>query len=162
MTYYFIQVKKISKEGLVEHLDWEPVYLALEQHLGINAPGYVMYETVLWSEIHKTWYFMPRQISHENYTEERHPYACSNLMIYANENFTDIRSIPIGEYNPIYGFSAARFVPGTDETVIIALRIMEIDQIFSTRIIVFSVTGTILLVEEEVLNGIKYEGLEFT
>ncbi|GAU95727.1 hypothetical protein RvY_07299-2 [Ramazzottius varieornatus] len=155
-------VKKISKEGLVEHLDWEPVYLALEQHLGVKPPGYVMHETVLWSDIQKTWYFMPRQISHENYTEERHPYTCSNLMIYANENFTDIRSMPIGEHNPIYGFSAARFVPGTDDTVIIALRIMEIDEIFSTRIIVFSITGTIHLVEEEVLNGLKYEGLEFT
>jgi len=154
-------IKKISKDGMVEHIDWNPVYSALEAHLGVRAPGYVMHESVLFSEINRKWYFMPRQISHENHTEERHPYTCSNQMIIANEDFSEFRTISIGETNPLFGFSAARFVPGTDDTVIIALRIMEVDELFSTRIVVFSITGTILLVEEEVLEGLKYEGLEF-
>ncbi|OQV20664.1 Soluble calcium-activated nucleotidase 1 [Hypsibius exemplaris] len=154
-------IKRISKDGLVEHLDWNPVYDAMENHLGIKAPGYVMHETVLWSEKLRKWYFMPRQISSLNHTEERHPYTCNNVMIIANEDFSEFRNISIGEPNPLFGFSAARFVPGTDDSVIIALRIMEIDDLFSTRIVVFSITGTILLVEEEVLEGLKYEGLEF-
>ncbi|OWA53029.1 Soluble calcium-activated nucleotidase 1 [Hypsibius exemplaris] len=154
-------VKRISKEGFIEHLNWNPLYQALENHLGIKPPGYVMHEAVLWSERLRKWYFLPRQINPQNYTEERHPYTCNNVMIVVSEDFSEFKNVSIGEPNPLFGFTSARFVPGTDETVVVALRIMEVDDLFSSRIVVFNINGSILLVEEEILEGLKYEGLEF-
>ncbi|XP_055327329.1 soluble calcium-activated nucleotidase 1-like isoform X2 [Paramacrobiotus metropolitanus] len=154
-------VKKVSKDGFVEHLDWNTQYAAIEKELGIKPPGYIMHEAVLWSQIRQHWHFLPRQISPENFTEERHPYTCSNVMLSINADYTQFQKLNIGEHNPLYGFSAARFVPGTDDNVIVALRIMEVGDTFTTRIIVFTINGNILMEEELVLDGLKYEGIEF-
>lgn len=156
-----LQLKKVSKGGHVEHLDWNLKFNALENHLGISPPGYVMHESVLWSEKNQKWYFLPRQISHENYTAERHPYANANLMITADGGFSHFRNFTIGQANPLYGFSAARFVPGSNDSIIVALRIMEIGDNFSTHLLAFTINGDIILEEEEVLDGLKYEGIEF-
>lgn len=66
----------------------------------------------------------------------------------------------IGEIIPTHGFSSLKFLPGTDDTVIIALKSEEDKGRSATYITAFHIDGKILFPETKVAD-LKYEGLEF-
>lgn len=102
-----------------------------------------------------------------------------NLLISAEENFTKVKvvavgnlqllsstkiinfSFQLGKYKPTFGFSSFKFVPGTDDNVIVALQTEELNGKTSTYITAFTITGKTLLASERIETELKYEGLEF-
>lgn len=66
----------------------------------------------------------------------------------------------IGEVMPTHGFSSFKFIPGTKDEVIVALKTEEFQGRIATYITAFTIHGIILLNETKI-DDIKYEGFEF-
>lgn len=66
----------------------------------------------------------------------------------------------VGSLNPTHGFSTFKFVPNTDDQIILALKSEEDAGKIATYIMAFTLDGRILLSETKI-GDVKYEGLEF-
>ncbi len=85
-------------------------------------------------------------------------------MIIASEDFSEIKVKKITPLTPTRGFSSFKFVPGTSDSIVVALKSeeKEADHTQTAHITVFNLdSGEILLPETEIAGGFKYEGLEF-
>lgn len=83
-------------------------------------------------------------------------------MLTADDNFENIGMTTVGSSpNPILGFSSFKFIPGLDDELIVAIKSKEFNNEISTYILVFDITGNVLLPETLVDNQIKFEGIEF-
>ena len=67
----------------------------------------------------------------------------------------------VGEHNPQHGFSSMKFVPGTNDRDIIALKTIEEKGATETFVLMFDIEGKELL-KETSIGTQKFEGLEFT
>uniref|UniRef100_A0A0K8SGY6 Apyrase n=2 Tax=Lygus hesperus TaxID=30085 RepID=A0A0K8SGY6_LYGHE len=153
-------VKKISPKGEVESLNWVDNYKALRSHLGIEFPGYMLHESAVWSDIHRRWFFFPRRMSHESYNEEKDEHQGTNVFISCDENFKNIKVVTVGEVLPTHGPSSFKFIPGTQDRVVVALRTTEVSGKTATYIMAFTIDGKILAGETKI-GDLKYEGFEF-
>ena len=155
-------VKTVSKEGEVRNYNWRNNYLALRSAAGIQYPGYLIHESSAWSTFNKKWYFLPRRASSTAYNDVEDEHKGTNLMITSNEQFTDVRVKTVGPVIPTHGFSSFKFLPGTNDRIIVALKSEEDSGHVASYITVFTVDGKVLLSEEKVGDAsIKYEGIEF-
>jgi len=68
--------------------------------------------------------------------------------------------VHIGEIIPTHGFSSFKFIPGTNDRIILALKSEEIGSKTASYITAFNIDGTIILPETKVADH-KYEGIEF-
>lgn len=143
-------------------MNWIERYKAIRSVLDIEWPGYMIHESGAWSAIHRKWYFLPRRCSEERYNETLDEHMGCNVLITADEYFRHIEFIKLGEYKPTQGFSSFKFIPGTMDTVIVALQTEEINGKTSTYITAFSISGKILMESEKLNTDFKYEGIEFT
>lgn len=90
----------------------------------------------------------------------------SNFLLTTSDCFCDTKVVKIGKLNPEKGFSAFQFVPGTNDTVIVALKTSEIPKnppggtYLATWITVFRTDGTVILEDQELEKNVKYEGIE--
>lgn len=66
----------------------------------------------------------------------------------------------MAKLQPKLGFSSFKFVPGTKDEVIVALKTTEFEGKTATYITAFKTDGTTLLQDSLVENS-KYEGIEF-
>lgn len=66
----------------------------------------------------------------------------------------------VGPLNLTRGFSSFKFVPDTDDQIILALKSEEDAGKIATYIIAFTLDGQVLLPETKI-GDVKYEGLEF-
>lgn len=71
-----------------------------------------------------------------------------------------IQVVHVGTIIPEHGFSSFKFLPFTGDTVIVAIKTMEVDDNTATFILVFTIEGEIIYSETQV-SDLKYEGLEF-
>lgn len=81
-------------------------------------------------------------------------------MLSCSPDFQDIKVRNVGLLNPTHGFSSFKFVPNTDDQIIVALKSEEDAGKIATYIVVFTLDGRILLPETKI-GDVKYEGLEF-
>lgn len=81
-------------------------------------------------------------------------------MLSCSPDFQDIKVRNVGPLNPTHGFSSFKFVPNTDDQIIVALKSEEDAGKIATYIVVFTLDGRILLSETKI-GDVKYEGLEF-
>ncbi|XP_046405821.1 soluble calcium-activated nucleotidase 1 [Ischnura elegans] len=153
-------IKTISPAGEISHIDWHEKYNALRRAVGIEFPGYVIHEGVAWSEIHKKWFFLPRRSSKDKYNENEDEMKGTNMILTANEQFTDIQVTYVGEVIPTHGFSSFKFIPNTDDQIIVAIKSEENKGKVASYIMAFSIKGQILLAETKI-GDVKYEGIEF-
>lgn len=155
-------IKTISKNGHVKNHNWRENYLALRSAAGIQYPGYLIHESAAWSSVHNSWYFLPRRASSTAYNELEDEHRGTNLLIIANEKFTDVRVKTTGPVIPTHGFSSFKFVPGTNDNVIVALKSEEDGSHIATYCTVFTLDGKVLMSEQRVGDAsVKYEGIEF-
>ncbi|XP_006753505.1 PREDICTED: soluble calcium-activated nucleotidase 1, partial [Myotis davidii] len=131
-------VKVVGFRGSVNHENWVASYNALRAAAGIHPPGYLIHESACWSDALQRWFFLPRRASHERYRSVRR----------------------VGEVVPTHGFSSFKFVPNTDDQVIVALKSEEDGGKVATYIMAFTLDGRFLLPETKV-GDVKYEGIEF-
>ena len=125
--------------------------------------GYMIHESGVWSSVHKQWFFLPRRASTETYEEVADEQRASNILFQADENFEDISYKRIGPFHPTHGFSSFKFIPGTNDQVIVALKSEEKDAIpVASYIMVFNLDGDVLLEETKIGDyPYKFEGIEF-
>lgn len=122
--------------------------------------GYIIHESGGWSEIHQRWFFLPRRASHLRYSEKEDESRATDLMFIANEGFTDIKVKHIGELSKTRGFSSFKFIPETNDQVIVALKSEEVAGKIASYLTIFKIDGKILLKERHI-GEVKYEGIEF-
>ena len=154
-------VKKVTHYGDVTHLDWKESYNKIREPGGYLFPGYMIFESCVWNSIEKKWYFLPRRASREAYDEELDEHRATNLMIKADENFDNVVYKTIGEIVPVRGYSSFKFVPDTNNKIIIALKSEEDSGKTRTYVTLFNIDGTILVNDKLISDKYKYEGVEF-
>ncbi|XP_022173784.1 soluble calcium-activated nucleotidase 1-like isoform X2 [Myzus persicae] len=153
-------VKTIDKSGSVQHLNWTENFIKVRAAVGIHFPGYMTHEAVEWSDLRQRWFFLPRKASVESYdtvTDER---KATNLLLSASPDFDDIKVVRIGEIVPNHGYASFKFIPGTNDTMIVAISTQEEGKVTATFITAFTVDGEIIFPETKV-SDLKYEGFEF-
>ena len=111
--------------GEVKHKSWISTYDAIRRAAGYEYPAYLLHESCNWSDHHKQWFFLPRRASKEAYDEVLDENRCGNILIRADEDFKNIKVVTVGELNTRRGYSAFRFIPGTQDNFIIATRTEE-------------------------------------
>lgn len=84
-----------------------------------------------------------------------------NKLISADENFRKVDVVTLGPYKPSYGFSSFKFVPGSNDSVIVAIMSEELNGKTATHLTVFTVDGKSLLGPIKIKTDFKYEGIEF-
>lgn len=153
-------VKVIGLRGDVQHHSWVSNYNALRAAARIQPPGYLIHESAAWSDSLQSWFFLPRRASHERYSEKEDEQRGSNILLRASHDFSDISMSHVGRQIPTHGFSSFKFVPGTDDQIIVALKSEEDKGKVATYITVFFLDGRVLL-QETKIGDVKYEGIEF-
>lgn len=121
----------------------------------------MLHESVVWSPERNRWYFLPRRCSVEKYNETLDETKGCNYLISADELFVDIKVVTIGELRPTRGYSSFRFIPGTGDSIIIALKTEELSGTTATYVTIFDINGKIYLDDLKIPTQFKYEGLEF-
>ena len=66
----------------------------------------------------------------------------------------------VGEIIPTHGFSSVKFIPGTKDQLIIALKSEEVNDKTAAYVMVFNVNGDVVFPEKKIAD-FKFEGLEF-
>lgn len=153
-------IKTVSVLGETHSLNWVSNYKRLRQALNIEFPGYMIHESGVWSEVHKNWFFLPRRCSEEQYNETKDETMGCNVLLTADENFLNIKVTRVGNLVPIRGFASFKFLPGSNDEIIVALKTEENQGRTATYITAFTIDGIVLMPEIKVLDK-KFEGLEF-
>lgn len=122
--------------------------------------GYLIHESAAWSERLQRWFFLPRRASHQRYDETADERRATNILLSCPDDFSAVSLRHIGLLNPTHGFSSFKFVPDTDDQVVVALKSEEDAGKIATYMMAFTVDGRILMPETKV-GDVKYEGLEF-
>jgi soluble calcium-activated nucleotidase 1 len=160
-NYNPMMVKVISVSGEVKTLNWVHNYKALRSALSIEWPGYLIHESGAWSEHHQKWFFLPRRCSTQKYNETLDEVRGCNYLLIADDMFSHVEKVQVGELKPTRGFSTFKFLPSSNDSIIIALKTEELNGSTSTYVTIFDVKGNILLADEKIHTEYKYEGFEF-
>ncbi|CAM9155292.1 unnamed protein product, partial [Phaeothamnion confervicola] len=152
----------MDEHGSIRREDWTERYNKIRAALGASFPGYVIHESGSWSEPLNKWVFLPRRVSPDPYDDEKDELMGSNKIILADPAFVNVEVRDVGIVTPERGFSTFKFVPGTGDEVVFALKSAEFSKTgaqtsFAT---VFTIDGQVLMDETEIPGGYKYEGLE--
>lgn len=153
-------IKIVSSDGTVEHVNWIQNYKKLRNSINIEFPGYIIHESAVWSAVHEKWFFLPRRASNHRYNDIDDEHRSTNVLLIADETFDNIEVRRIGDVVPTRGYSSFKFVPMTNDEVIIALKSEENNGTFATYITGFTIHGEILLPDRKIADK-KYEGIEF-
>lgn len=153
-------VKVVGFRGSVRHENWVSSYSALRAAAGIQPPGYLIHESACWSDTLQRWFFLPRRASHERYSEKEDERKGTNLLLSAAQDFSDVSISRVGDVVPTHGFSSFKFIPNTDDQILVALKSEEDGGQIATYIMAFTLDGRFLLPETKIGN-VKYEGIEF-
>eukprot|EP00386_Alphamonas_edax_P002060 GDKI01006195.1.p1 GENE.GDKI01006195.1~~GDKI01006195.1.p1 ORF type:complete len:422 (+),score=119.61 GDKI01006195.1:171-1268(+) len=156
-------VVTLDPEGRLRRYNWKPAYNFVRKQLGAEYPGYCIHEAVNWSPHMNKWVFLPRRVSSEPYDDKADELRGSNKVVLVNEDFTEAEVRTIGKLTPLRGFSSFKFLPASQDQVIIALKSAEISETDQqmTFVTVFNLNGTVLMEETLIPSPYKYEGLEF-
>lgn len=161
-------VKKIDLDsGQVRHIDWGArIFNPISTALGVRPPGYLTHEAAAYSEVTQRWFFLPRRLSMfsawDPVEDERRG---ANILISCSPQGEEVQVVDVrGKTEAERGYSAMRFVPGTNDRHIVATKTVEIDSIdrgsrCSTFLTVLTTDGDVLM-PETLIGQHKYEGLE--
>jgi len=162
LNYNPLFVKSIDQNGAVMHHNWTLNYLKIRANVNIKFPGYMIHEAVMWSPYKQRWYFLPRRMSELKYDDTTDERRGTNVLISADSSFNDIRYIFVaGKLEPTHGFSSFKFIPGSNDNIIVALKTKEVEGDISTYMMVFETYSGKVLMNENFIENNKYEGIEF-
>ncbi|KAB0798261.1 hypothetical protein PPYR_09254 [Photinus pyralis] len=155
-----LYIKTITPEGVISHIDWKDQYLRLRAAIDIYWPGYMTHESGVWSEVHQKWFFLPRKCSTEKYNYTADAYLGCSYLLSADADINGIRAVQIPSVDGSRGFSSFKFIPTSGDTVIVALRSVEVGDKTATYITAFTIEGKVLL-QDTLISDLKFEGIEF-
>lgn len=152
-------VKLIDRHYGVRSVNWADRYQRIRDALGIGPDGYVIHEAVEWHPYRREWLFFPRKISTLPFdvaVDERERGA--NTLIIANEDFSEIRTLQVGDRVPERGISSFKILPGHPDECI-GLKSVEIGNRTESYLFCFNLDGEVL--QDDIFIGdYKCEGLE--
>uniref|UniRef100_A0A6A7G2S2 Apyrase n=2 Tax=Hirondellea gigas TaxID=1518452 RepID=A0A6A7G2S2_9CRUS len=157
-------VSIVDKFGIVTHENWTENYNALRKMTSTLYPGYMIIEAIEWSDIHQKWFILPRRVSEDPYDEVLDESRGSNVMLSASKDFSTVEVWKVGTLRPTHGFSSFKFVPGSDDSIVVALKTEENEKegTQKTHIMAFELfSGKTLMDETEIPKAFKFEGLIF-
>eukprot|EP00051_Salpingoeca_urceolata_P028439 m.486887 g.486887 ORF g.486887 m.486887 type:complete len:512 (+) comp24656_c0_seq1:371-1906(+) len=157
-------VKTITAHGRIDNFNWAPIYQAMRTATNTTYPGYLWHEAVYFDTRSRQWIVLPRKASFEPYTVKADETKGSNLLLIADEYFSNIQVRRVGEIEPTYGYTTLRKFPGT-ENLYVALKVAELEDtdVQHTKLCVFDLDGRFYLDNGGCadVSDIKFEGLEF-
>ena len=103
---------------------------------------------------------MPRKASKSRYDDRLDEHRGTDLLLQATEGFENVQVSHVGEQIDTHGFSSFKFIPGTNEQIIVAIKSVELGENCSTYMLVFKINGEVILPETKI-GDYKYEGIEF-
>eukprot|EP01083_Nonionella_stella_P246689 856125_1 len=134
----------------------------------------------MWSSKRGRWYFLPRNVLDKPKTNsfaqqaKQAETSGSNLMISCSDDFSDCKVQTVGDTNhPDRGFSSFKFVPGSNDAKVVALKTVEkydpaTDKTtFKTYFTMFELSAnnegaaTILKDDELISDDKKFGGIDF-
>lgn len=152
-------VKLLDGQYGVQSVDWSDRYQRIRDALGVGPDGYVIHEAAEWHPYRREWLFFPRKISNEPFDEaidERERGA--NTLIIANEDFSQIRTLEVGQRIPERGISSFKILPGHPNECV-GLKSVEIGDRTESYLFCFNLDGEVL--QDDIFIGhYKCEGLE--
>ncbi|XP_069174931.1 soluble calcium-activated nucleotidase 1 isoform X2 [Procambarus clarkii] len=135
-------------------------WVILPDGSGREIKGYMIHESCAWSERLQRWVFLPRRASSTRYDENEDEHRGTDIMLKATEGFEKIEVKHVGEIIDTHGFSSFKFIPGTKDNIIVALKSEEVNGQVASYIMAFNLAGKVLLPETKIGNY-KFEGIEF-
>jgi len=153
-------VKRITAHGEVSHLDWAENFDKMATALNVHFPGFVVHEAAGWSDLLDKWMFMPRYVSSEKFDPKTISHSGSNVVLMADEHFDNVQVGHIGQVVPTHGFSGFKWIPGTNDQLVVAIKTLEVDGKQQSFIMAFDLRGNVLLPETKIADQ-KFEGIEF-
>ncbi|KAK4874853.1 hypothetical protein RN001_014213 [Aquatica leii] len=153
-------IKIITTRGVVTHTNWKNEYNRLREVLDISFPGYMIHESGVWSNVHQKWFFLPRRCSKDTYNETLDEHRGCSWLISADSDVFNVEATKVDNSKLTRGFSSFKFIPTSEDNVIVALRSEELEGKTATYITAFTINGNILL-EDTFISNLKFEGLEF-
>lgn len=152
-------IKILDRKYGLDSVDWRENYQHIREALGVGPNGYVIHEAAEWHPYRQEWLFFPRKISTEPFDkklDERERGA--NTLIIANENFTNIRTLTIGERVPERGISSFKIIPGYPNECV-GLKSVEVGDRTETYLFCFDLDGNVLQ-DDTLIGRYKCEGVE--
>lgn len=158
-----------GQTGGVTHEDWTHKYEVLRQATESSWPGYMIHEAIEFDQINRKWVVLPRRVSSLMYDEKTDELMGSNRVLVLDEDFKTVEQhFRMGPNIPLRGWSTFKFVPGTNNDVIVAVKTEEEENKQTgesqTRsfITVFRLSDQKELMPQTPIPGkYKFEGLEF-
>jgi len=140
-------------------VDWSERYQRMREALGVGEHGYVIHEAAEWHPYRREWLFFPRKVSTRPFDETVDETECgSNLLVIANEDFSDIRTLAVGTCYPERGVSSFKILPGHPEECV-ALKSVEVAERTESYLFCFNLDGEVLQ-EDLFIGDYKCEGVE--
>lgn len=152
-------IRIIDKTGKIQNINWKSNYNKVQR--GTKCKGYITHESIVWSDIQKKWFFAPRKCSAEAFDKDRNNQIGSNILISTDEKFGNINVVEVGELMPSRGISTFKFLPHSDDTIVVALKTFEDEKSFHTYITLFGINGYVYLQDTQISKEDKYEGIDF-
>lgn len=152
-------IKVLSRNYGLDSINWHNNYQRIKDALNVGDQGYVTHEAAEWHPYRNCWLFFPRKISQTPFEEIIDEKECGgNTLIIANADFTDIKTMEIGQRTPERGVSSFKLIPGrTDECI--GLKSVEIGDRTETYLFCFDLEGNVLQ-EDTLIGRYKCEGVE--
>ena len=162
-------IKIIEPNGYVHHVDWTDKYEVVRKATGSSFPGYNVHEAIHFDDVHRKWIVLPRRVSSDPYDEKLDELRGSNLVLVLDEDFTRVeRKIAVGPHIPLRGWSTFKFLPKSNNDLIVAVKTEEQENkltgqaVQQSFITVFRLSdGLELMPQTPVPGAMKFEGLEF-
>lgn len=152
-------VKVLDRHYGLRSVDWRDRYQRMREAAGVAGSGYIIHEAAEWHPYRKEWLFFPRKLSSEPFDHARDERESgNNLLIIANEDFSDIRTQVVGERVPERGVSSFKILPGHPDECI-GLKSVEIGDRTETYLFSFTLDGEVLQ-EDTYIGPYKCEGVE--
>ena len=93
-------IKVMDGSGHITSADWNHAYNALNVAANTTTPGYLWHEAVAWDEQVRRWLFLPRKANfaanNAVYNEQADETLGTNLLLIANEDFSDVQVRVVG------------------------------------------------------------------
>jgi len=155
-------VKLIDANGGIRNLNWHPVYQAIRTATNTSLPGFLWHEAVEWDPVHRRWIMLPRFASTTaRYSPGSEHGNTANLLIVADEGFTDIKVVRLEHHDPDFGFTSVRRLPGS-HTLFMVLRVREDKNIHVTQAAIIDLDGVFYTDPPYIdVGDRKFEGLAF-
>lgn len=152
-------VKMLDRHYGVRSVDWSDRYQRIRDAVGVGPDGYVIHEAAEWHPYRREWLFFPRKISNAPFDEAVDERECgANMLIIASEDFSEIRTLRVGDCIPERGISSFKVLPGHPDECI-GLKSVEIGGRTESYLFCFNLDGEVLQ-EDIFIGNYKCEGLE--